>query len=114
VPNITIIDADIGTTIVTGDGSLTELALIGAGQSEPWSLLALVDGRGFALYLSDALGIIPVDNEIWGKPLLSFAVPFVGGLIREERAEGIELAGHGDALVGRVLINARAKVRFRG
>jgi hypothetical protein len=77
----TLTDADAGTTIVTGDGSLTELALIDAGQSEPWPLFALVDGNGHALYLSDALGIVPVDNAKWGEPLLSFAVPFVDGLI---------------------------------
>jgi len=77
----TITDADAGTTLVAGNGTLTELALIDAGQPEPWSLLALTDGNGYALYLSDALGIIPVSNEIWGKPLLSFSVPFVGGLV---------------------------------
>jgi hypothetical protein len=86
--DITITDADIGALIAPGDGTLTELALIDAGQSEPWSLLALTDGRGFVLYLSDALGIIPVDNAIWGKPLLSFAVPFVGGLIARSVPKG--------------------------
>jgi hypothetical protein len=74
-----ITDSDVGTAVA--NGALTELALIDAGQSEPWSLFALVDGNSYALYLSDALGIIPVDNAIWGKPLLSFAVPFVGGLV---------------------------------
>jgi hypothetical protein len=81
VATISITAADAGTVIASGDGTLTALALIDAGQPEPWSLLALTDGNGYALYLSDALGIIPVSNEIWGKPLLSFAVPFVGGLV---------------------------------
>jgi hypothetical protein len=81
VASITITDSDVGTAIANGDGTLTELALIDAGQSEPWSLFALVDGHGYALYLSDALGIIPVDNAIWGKPLLFFSVPFVGGVV---------------------------------
>jgi hypothetical protein len=81
VATISIIAADAGTVIASGDGTLTELALIDAGQSEPWSLLALTDGNGYALYLSDAAGIIPVDNAIWGKPLLTFAVPYVGGLL---------------------------------
>ena len=78
--SITITDSDVGTAIANGDGTRAELALIDAGQSEPWSLFALVDGHGYALYLSDALGIIPVDDAIWVKPLLCFAVPFVGGL----------------------------------
>jgi hypothetical protein len=81
VATISITAADAGTVIASGDGTLTALALIDAGQPEPWSLLALTDGNGYALYLSDALGIIPVDNAIWGKPLLSFAVPYVGGLV---------------------------------
>jgi hypothetical protein len=78
--DITISDNDIGATVATGDGSLTSLSLVTAGpfSSVP---LALVDGRGYALYLSDLLGLIPLDNATWGGPLLTFDVPFVNGLI---------------------------------
>jgi hypothetical protein len=78
---IRITDVDAGKELVRGDGKLVTLALIDAGQAEPWSLFALVDGRGFGLFLSDLVGLIPVTNEIWGRPLLSFAVPFVDGLV---------------------------------
>lgn len=46
--SITITDSDVGTAIANGDGTRAELALIDAGQSEPWSLFALVDGNGYA------------------------------------------------------------------
>ena len=45
---ISITAADAGTVIASGDGTLTALALIDAGQPEPWSLLALTDGNGYA------------------------------------------------------------------
>jgi len=48
VATISIIAADAGTVIASGDGTLTALALIDAGQPEPWSLLALTDGNGYA------------------------------------------------------------------
>ena len=48
MPTISITAADAGTVIASGDGTLTALALIDAGQPEPWSLLALTDGNGYA------------------------------------------------------------------
>jgi hypothetical protein len=53
------------------------LDLAGAFSPTP---LALVDGRGSILFLSDRRGLVPLGNELWGNLLSDYALPFTNGL----------------------------------
>jgi hypothetical protein len=76
---ISISDQDVGTAIASGDGTVTELALVSPGAFSP-TPLALVNRRGSILFLSDSLGLVPLGDELWGNLLSDYAPPFTNGL----------------------------------